>query len=116
MFIYIVAAIVTLTGAVGFVLSSLIHASAAADFIFNAAAFCLLAGPLVFFSYVVIGMCMEFARINRKPVVMIVAPAPSFVVPAVLPRHALFNESLPEGLRRAPKGPMNPSTGRAYTL
>ena len=63
MFIPIVAAIVFLVGAGGLVLSSL--APIVGDSFFNFAAVCLVAGPLIFFFYVIIGLCMEFIRANR---------------------------------------------------
>lgn len=120
MFILITAAIITFTGFAGFVISSLVssftHAPAASDVIFNTSAVFLVAGPLAFFGYVILGMGLEFIRINRPPKVRAAAPAPSVIVPAVLPRHVPFEQSLPEGLRRQPKGPMNPGTGRASAI
>jgi hypothetical protein len=48
MFVPIIAGIVTLVGVVALVISSLVHASAAGDLVFNAAAVCLIVGPLIF--------------------------------------------------------------------
>ncbi len=71
MFIPIVAAIVFLVGAGGLVLSSL--APIVGDGVFNFAAVCLVAGPLIFFFYVMIGLCLEFVAVNRPAVVSIIA-------------------------------------------
>ena len=116
MFFPIIAAMVTLAGGVGLVISSLVHASAAADAVFNAAAICMVVGPLIFFSYVMIGLCIEFASTNQKPEVKTAARGPSLAVPAASPAHVAFDEDLPEGLRRERKGPLNPSTGRASRI
>ena len=115
MFFPIIAAMVTLAGGVGLVISSLVYASAGADAVFNAAAICMVVGPLIFFSYVMIGLCIEFASTNQKPEAKIAARGPSLAVPAASPAHA-FDEDLPEGLRRERKGPLNPSTGRASRI
>jgi hypothetical protein len=116
MFFPIIAAMVTLAGGVGLVISSLVHASAGADAVFNAAAVCMVVGPLIFFSYVMIGLCIEFASTNQKPKTKIAARGPSLAVPAASPAHVAFDEDLPEGLRRERKGPLNPSTGRANRI
>ena len=110
MFIPIVAAIVTFVGAGGIVLSSLVHAGAG-DAIFNVASVCLVVGPLIFFGYVIIGLCMEFVSTNRQP--GIAGHGPSFDVPVAPLIQAAYDEGLPEGLRRERMGPMNPSNGRA---
>ena len=107
---------ITLVGAVGFVISSLVSASAAGDPVFNSAAICIIVGPLVFFSYVIIGLCMEFASTDPKPEVRITMRGPSLVVPEAALSYAAVAESLPEGLRRERKGPLNPSTGRATKI
>ena len=112
MFIPIVAAIVTVVGAGGIVLSSLAHASAAGDAIFNVASVCLVVGPLIFFAYVIIGLCMEFLSTNRVGA-GIVALGSSSGVRAPPLSQAAYDEGLPEGLRRERMGPMNPSNGRA---
>ena len=111
-----IAAIVTFVGLVGLVLSSLFHATAASDFIFNTAAVCLVGGPLIFFSYVMIGLCIEFASINQEPEVQLAVrgPSPNILVTPV--SHVASGEWIPEGLRRAPKGPLNRSTGRGYRI
>ena len=111
MLLPIIAAMITLVGAVGFVISSLVSASAAGDPVFNSAAICIIVGPLVFFSYVIIGLCLEFASPYPKPEVRIMR-GPSLAVPEAALSHAAFAEGLPEGLRRERKGPLNPSTGR----
>ncbi len=111
-----IAVIVTLIGAVGLVLSSLVHASAVDDFVFNAAAVCLVGGPLIFFGYVFTGLCIDVAHADRIPEVRIAALVPSAAVP-VVPRSAVtFDEWVPQGLRRGRKGPLNRSTGRANKI
>jgi hypothetical protein len=116
MFFPAIAAIVTLVGAAGFVLSSLVHASAAGNFIFNASAFCMVAGPLIFLCYVFIGLCLEFININRIPEVRRAARGPSPDDPVAQPGHAAFDDWIPEGLLREHKGPLNRSTGRASKI
>jgi len=112
MFFPMLAAIVTLVGVIGFVISSLLHASGAGDFLFNAAAICITIGPLIFFCYVIIGLCLEFASISRKTEVRIAAHAPPVNVPVAMPNL----DWMPEGLRRERKGPLSPSTGRANKI
>ncbi len=112
MLLPIIAAMITLVGAVGFVISSLVSASAAGDPVFNSAAICIIAGPLIFFSYVIIGLCIEFAGTNQKPEVRIAVRGPLLAVPPAPLSHVAVGEGLPEGLRRERKGPLNPSTGR----
>jgi hypothetical protein len=110
-----IALIVTLVGAAGFLIISLVHASAGYHFIFLAAAACVLIGPLIFLAYVVIGLCMEFASTSQRPVVKAVARRPPSDVAAASYGHASFDEGVPEGLRRERKGPLNRSSGRAPT-
>jgi hypothetical protein len=116
MFFPIIAAMVTLVGAVGFVVSSLVSASTAGDLVFNVAATCIIAGPLIFFSYVIIGLCIEFASAGQKPEVRIAVRGPLLAVPPALLSRVAFGEGLPEGLRRERKGPLNPSTGRGNKI
>ena len=113
MFFPTLAAIVTLVGVIGFVISSLLHASGAGDFLFNAAAICITIGPLIFFCYVIIGLCLEFASITRKTEVRIAAHVPPVNVPVGMPSHF---DWMPEGMRRERKGPLSPSTGRANKI
>jgi hypothetical protein len=109
-----IAVIVTLIGAAGFLIMSLVHASAGYHFIFLAAAACVLIGPLIFLGYVVVGLCLEFASTSRISAVKAVAGrAPSDV--AAAPYGHAGSEDLPEGLRRERKGPLNRSSGRAPT-
>ncbi len=110
MFIPIVAAIVFLVGAGGLVLSSL--APIVGDSVFNFAAACLVAGPLIFFFYVIIGLCVEFIQANRAPEVGVVAFGSPAYAQAAYPSHFVY-DGLPEGLRRERKGPLNPGSGRA---
>ena len=109
MFFPIVAAIVFLIGVGGLVLSSLVPI--VGDGVFNFAAVCLMAGPLIFFFYVMAGLCLEFIAVNRPPVVGTFAPVRASYAPAS-PADLIY-EQLPEGLRRERKGPLNPSSGRA---
>jgi len=117
MFFPIIAGIVTLVGVFSLVISSLVHAIAAGNLIFNAAAVCLIVGPLTFFFYVIIGLCIEFiefARTDRKPELRISTRGPSLDVAPL--GYVVFDERLPEGLRRERKGPLNISTGRANKI
>jgi hypothetical protein len=116
MFFPVIAAMVTLVGAVGFVISSLVPASGAGDLVFNLAAICIIAGPLIFFSYVIIGLCIEFASTNQKPEVRIAVHSPLLAVPPAPLSHVAVGELLPEGLLRERKGPLNPSTGRGNKI
>ena len=109
MFIPIVAAIVFLAGAGGLVLSSLVPILG--DGFFNFAAACLVAGPLIFFFYVIIGLFLEFVDANRPPAVSTIVLGQAVYAPASL-SHFVY-EQIPEGLRRERKGPLNPSSGRA---
>ena len=107
MFVPIIAGIVTLVGVVALGISSLVHASAAGDLVFNAAAVCLIVGPLIFLFYVIIGLCLEFiefASIDRKSEVRISARGPSLDLPLAPLSQVAFDEGLPEGLRRERKG------------
>jgi hypothetical protein len=109
----LIAATLTLVGALGLVISSLAHTSAASEPIFNAAAICLVAGPLVFFSYVVIGLCVEFAHFDQEPEPVRVASTPPSL--ASVDNEAI-DRWIPEGLRRKPKGPLGRISGRATSL
>jgi hypothetical protein len=109
MVIPIVAAIVFLIGAGGLVLSSL--APIVGDGFFNFAAVCLMAGPLIFFFYVIFGLFLEFVDASRPSVGSTIAlgqPAYGSASPG-----EFADEQIPEGLRRERKGPLNPSSGRA---
>jgi hypothetical protein len=107
MIIPLFAAAVTFVGAGGFALSSLLPASAVNDFFFNVAAGCLVAGPVIFLVYVVIGLCIEFISTEYKAAAASTARVPFRDVPA------FFIDPLPEGLRRMPKGPLSRRSGRA---
>jgi hypothetical protein len=114
MVIPIVAAIVTLLGAAGLVLSSLAPAIVG-DGVFNFSAVCLVAGPLIFFFYVMIGLYMEFVATNWPPEVRIIGHTRSpYASEASLGLSAY--DAPPEGLQRERKGPMNPSSGRATKI
>ena len=108
MFISIVAAIVFLVGAGGLVLSSL--APILGDGFFNFAAVCLVAGPLIFFFYVIIGLFLEFVGANRPPVAIPAVGQAAYAAASLI--HFAYDQT-PEGLQRERKGPMNPSRGRA---
>jgi len=110
MFIPILAAIVFLGGAAGLVLSSL--APIVGDGFFNFASICLIAGPLIFFCYVMVGLCLEFVAANRPPIVArAFAGCQAVYAPATL--SYFRDDKIPEGLLRERKGPLNPSSGRA---
>ena len=111
MFFPFIAAALTSVGAFGLVISSLAHTSAASEPIFNAAAICLVTGPLVFFGYVVVGLCIEFTRFERIPQLVTVSQPPAFSpAPAATPAS---DKWIPEGLRRERRGPLGRITGRA---
>ena len=99
MFFPITAAIVTLVGAFGLAISAFVNASAA-DHIFNAAVICLVGGPLIFFSYVIIGLCVEFASATPKPEVRVIAHWPASDVPLTPDSQIVSDEWIPERLRR----------------
>ena len=109
--ISLIAAALTLVGIFGLVISSLAHTFAASEPIFNISAICLVAGPLVFFSYVVTGLCIDFAHFGREPEPVRVAPVAQ--PPLALIGNETFDKWIPEGLRRQPKGPLGRITGRA---
>jgi len=105
-----IAAILTLVGVLGLVISSLVHTSAVSETIFGAAAICLVTGPLVFLSYVIIGLCIEFVRLNRRPELVTVSRLP---LPPLAPvGNAALGKWIPEGLQRKPKGPLGRTAGR----
>jgi hypothetical protein len=106
-----IAAILTAVGALGLVISSLVHTSAVSETIFGAAAICLVTGPLLFLSYVIIGLCIEFARLNRRPELVTVSPLPP--PPRIPVSNAALDKWIPEGLQRKPKGPLGRTAGRA---
>jgi len=99
MFFPMTAAIVTLVGAFGLVISAFVNASAA-DFIFNVAGACLIAGPLIFFGYVIIGLGIEFASAMPKSEVRIITHRPSSYVPLTSDIQTVSDEWIPERLRR----------------
>lgn len=109
----LIAATLTLVGALGLVISSLAHTSAASETIFNAAAICLVTGPLVFLSYVIVGLCIEFARFDRKPELVTVTISRLPLSPLAPVDNAAFAKWIPEGLRRERKGPLGRTAGRA---
>ena len=106
------AAIISSVGVIGFVVSSLAYTTAAGDFIFNAAAVCMVVGPLVFFVYVIIGLCVEFVTTNQKSEVRI---TPSPARPVVPVSNIVLEQWIPEGLRRERKGPLNLGIGRGLS-
>jgi len=112
MFFPMLAAIISSVGVIGFVVSSLAYTTAAGDFIFNAAAVCMVVGPLVFFVYVIIGLCVEFVTTNQKSEVRI---TPSPARPVVAVSNIVLEQWIPEGLRRERKGPLNLGIGRGLS-
>jgi len=109
-------AIITAIGLGGFVMASLIGMNAVSEIIFNVAAVSLVVGPLIFFAYVVIGLCLEYISVNRRPEAAFVTPGPLREVPASPVWRAAYVEGPPEGLRRERKGPLGRSSGRAHTI
>ena len=57
-----IAAIIALVGFVGLVASSLAHAGAWGDVIFNFSAVCLVIAPLIVIGWFIIESCKEVAR------------------------------------------------------
>jgi len=106
MFFPAVAVIITAIGFAGLVLSSLVRVG---DFVFNASAVCLVAGPLIFFSYVVIGLYLEFLSSGEKPQ----APNARSRPLQAAASSVAFDEWTPEGLKRERLGPLNRHSGRA---
>jgi len=109
MFFPAVAVIITAMGAAGLVLSSLVRVG---DFVFNASAVCLVAGPLVFFSYVIIGLYLEFLSTGQKPRAITVRSRPLQAAAS----SVAFDEWTPEGLKRERLGPLNRRSGRAKQI
>jgi len=93
MFFPTLAAIITSVGVIGFVASSLAYATATGDFIFNVAAVCMVAGPIIFLVHVIIGLCVEFVTTSQKPEVRITvldpSPAPTLVAMSFLSNGSL---------------------------
>ena len=104
MFFPAVAVVITAIGFAGLVLSSLVRVG---DFVFNASAVCLVAGPLIFFSYVVIGLYLEFLSSGEK------LQAPNARPRPLQAAAVAFDEWTPEGLKRERLGPLNRHSGRA---
>jgi hypothetical protein len=57
-----IAAIIALVGAAGLVASSLAHAGAWGDVIFNASAVCLTVAPLIFLGWFIVEAWREVAK------------------------------------------------------
>ena len=57
-----IAAIIALVGAAGLVASSLAHAGAWGDVIFNASAVSLIVAPLTFLGWFIVEACREVAK------------------------------------------------------
>jgi hypothetical protein len=112
MFFPATAAVITSVGIVGLIVSSLVHASATGDIVFNAAAACLIAGPLIFLFYVIIGLCLEFVNTNYKRDSRASTLGRSLDVHVTPVSQVAFQQWIPERLRRM--GPLN-STGNANT-
>lgn len=106
MSVYRFAAFLTVAGACGFGISSLIFPSGAAGPVFVAAALCTTAGPLLFFCTVMIQVMLEYWE-SGHPMVRFAgstATGPQMAPPP--------DDWTPEGLLREPKGPMSPLRGR----
>lgn len=105
MVIYRTAAFLTIAGAVGFGISSLIFPSGAANAVFVAAALCTISGPLLFLCTVIIQVMLEYWEIGHPA-------APYAAYPAAAPAALASDDWTPEGLVRKPMGPMSPLRGR----
>ena len=116
MLIPITAAILTLVGAFNLVVSSFVGTGTVGDFFFSTATFCLIVGPIIFLSYVVIGLWIEFVAVNRKPEVVAQRRAPSFDSAGAPPVSTKRDEWIPEGLRRQRRGPLSPIYGRGSNI
>jgi hypothetical protein len=114
MFVPFLASALTSVGGLALVISSLVRTGS--DSAFNVAAFCLAAGPLIFFSYVVVGLCIEFVRADRKPESVTVRLPHSFDRAVASAGNVELGKWVPEGLRRERKGPLNRVRGRAISL
>jgi hypothetical protein len=114
MFVLFFATTVTSVGGLALVISSLVRTGS--EFAFNIAAFCLATGPLIFFSYVIVGLCIEFVSADRKPESVTVRLPRSFDAAAASAGNVKLGKWVPEGLRRERKGPLNRATGRAISL
>ena len=99
MFFPMAAAVVTLVGVFGLVTSAFVNASAA-DLIFDVAGVCLVGGPLMFFGYVIIGLCIEFTSAMPKSKVRTIAYRVSPDVPLTSNTQTVADEWIPERLRR----------------
>lgn len=106
MSVYRFAAFLTVAGACGFGISSLIFPSGAAGPVFVAAALCTIAGPLLFFCTVMIEVWLEYWA-SGHPVVRFAGS-----IPTAGPSSPAADHWTPEGLLREPKGPMSPLRGR----
>ena len=115
MVISIFAALLTFAGAGAFVLSSLFYDFFFSDFFFNVGAVCFIIGPLIFLAYVVIGLCLEFYIVNDVPLLNAFTVTPARYAPDA-PLHRVELATLPEGLRRERKGPLNRTTGRRIKI
>jgi hypothetical protein len=114
MFVLFLATTITSVGGLALVISSFVRTGS--DSAFNVAAFCLTIGPLIFFSYVIVGLCIEFVSANRKPESARVRIPQSFDAAAACTGNVKLGKWVPEGLRRERKGPLNRVTGRAVSL
>lgn len=106
MVIYRVAAFLTIAGAAGFGISSLIFPSGAAGPVFVAAALFTVAGPLLFFCTVMIQVMLEYWDSGHPSVRYAGSAAAMEAGPQA------DDDWTPEGLLRTPKGPLSPLRGR----
>ena len=111
MSIPIFAILLALAGGASFVLSSIFYNFFFSDFFLNVGIICFIIGPLIFLAYVVIGLCLEFYSVNQ-----VALSGTAVITPArYAPEGLLYSPelvSLPEGLRRDRRGPLNRSMGR----
>jgi hypothetical protein len=112
MFFPTIAAIFTAVGVIGLIVSSLVQASAAGEFVFNAAAACIIAGPVIFFFYVITGLWLEFASTGHNLASPTISDSgQSSHIPIAQFSAVPLQQWTPERLRRM--GQLNP-TGHAH--
>ena len=106
MVMYRIAAFLTIAGAAGFGISSLIFPSGAAGPVFVAAGLCTIAGPILFLCTVMMQVMLEYWESGRPAVHYAGLAAATDVTPQI------DADWTPEGLLRTPKGPLSPLRGR----
>lgn len=114
MFFQLFALGLTVLGAAGFSMLSVLHLGAAADPLFYTAAACFALGPLTFLAYVGLTLLIEFLH-SEGVVGPRYAQLSSVSARAAFPpyRPAAW---VPEGLRHPRQGALSRSRGRAHAV